>query len=89
MNELLQTPQLNPVVNNRIYLAILNITSWAGQCSDAEHLYAHLILSENEKVNIDNVEEYNVKYLGERIEMRRPLTLELAKHLDKKDLRVL
>ena len=69
----------------RIYLAILNITSWVGQCGDAEHVYAHLILSENEKVNIDNVEEFNVKYLGERIELRRPLTLELAKQLDKKD----
>jgi len=69
----------------RIYLAILNITSWVGQCGDAEHVYAHLILSEKENVNIDNVEEFNVNYLGEKIELRRPLTLELAKQLDKKD----
>lgn len=70
---------------NIIYLAILNITSWVGYDSDAEHVYAHLILSENEKVNIDNVNEYNVNYLGNKIEILRPLTLELAKELDKKD----
>lgn len=69
----------------RIYLSILNITSWVGTCTDAEHVYAHLILSEHKEVNIDNVEDWNVKYLGERIELRRPLTLELAKQLDKKD----
>lgn len=68
-----------------IKLAILNITSWVGQCANAEHVYAHLILSENDQVTIDNVEEYNVKYLGDRIELTQPLTLELAKKLDKKD----
>jgi hypothetical protein len=77
----LTTPSVIP----RIYLAILNITSWVGQCGDAEHVYAHLILSVNENVNIDNIEEYNVNHLGEEIELRRPLTLEIAKQLDKKD----
>ena len=82
----IEKPQLTiPCVMPRIYLAILNITSWAGQCGDAEHVYAHLILSEKETVTISNVEEYNVNYLGEKIELRRPLTLELAKQLDKKD----
>lgn len=72
-------------MSKRIYLAILNITSWAGQCGDAEHVYGHLILSEKEHVNIDNVDEYNVNYLGEKIEIKRPLTLQLAKKYDKKD----
>lgn len=72
-------------IMSRIYLAVLNITSWVGQCGDASHVYAHLILSKSEEVNIENVEDFNVNYLGEKIELRRPLTLELAKQLDKKD----
>lgn len=67
-----------------IYLAILNITSWVGVCGDAEHLYGHLILCER-NINIDDIVEWNVSHLGEKIEIRRPLTLELAKKLDKKD----
>ena len=67
-----------------IYLVILNITSWEGS-HDAEHVYGNLILSEKLEVNINNVEGWNVKYLGENIELKRPLTLELAKQLDRKD----
>lgn len=74
-----------PLVMPRIYLAILNIDSWAGQCADATHLYGTLILSEKENVTIDNVDDHNVKYLGKNIELKRPLTLELAKQLDEKD----
>ncbi len=70
---------------DKTYLAILNITSWAGQCADADHVYGHLILSTKENVTIDNVEDWNVKYLGENIEIRRALTSKLAKDLDKKD----
>lgn len=80
-NRQLTIPQVMP----RIYLAILNITSWVGQCGDAEHVYAHLILSEKENINIDNIEEFNVNYLGEKIELFRPLTLEIAEKLDKKE----
>ena len=69
----------------RIFLVILNITSWAGQCGDAEHVYGHLILSEKENVDINNVEEWNVNHLGTKIEIFRPLTLEFAKKLDKKE----
>lgn len=71
--------------NPKIYLAILNITSWVGISCGAEHLYGNLILCEKSDVNIDNVEEYNVKYLGENIEIRRSLTFEIATLLDKKD----
>jgi hypothetical protein len=70
---------------NKTYLAILNITSWVGTSSDAEHVYGHLILSSKKEVTVDNVEDWNVNYLGEKIEIRRPLTLKLAKSLDKKD----
>lgn len=69
----------------KIYLAILNITSWAGQCSDADHVYGTLILSEREAVTVDNVEEWNIKYLGENIEVKQTLTPELAKRLDERD----
>jgi hypothetical protein len=69
----------------KIYLAILNITSWVGYSSDATHLYAKLILSEKENVGIDEVEDWNVNHLGKEIELKRPLTLELAKQLDEKD----
>lgn len=71
--------------NTKIYLAILNITSWVGISCNAEHLYGHLILCEESDVNIDNIEDYNVKYVGENIEIRRPLTFELATLLDQKD----
>lgn len=78
-------PLLIASVMPRIYLAILNIDSWAGLCADATHLYGNLILSEKANVTIDNIEDHNVKYLGENIELKRPLTLELAKKLDEKD----
>lgn len=71
------------VKDKKIYLAILNITSWGGQCADATHVYGHLILSEKEEVTIDNIEDWNVKYLGDKIEIRRPLTEEIAKKLDR------
>jgi len=69
---------------DNIKLAILNITSWCGQCADAEHVYGHLILCNSDKITIETVEEWGVSSMGESIELRRPLTLELAKVLDKK-----
>lgn len=69
----------------KIYLAILNISSYCGMCGDATHLYGHLILSEQEKVNVDNVHEWGVITLGEEIEIRRPLTFEIASSLDEKE----
>lgn len=71
-------------MNEKVNLVILNITSWCGQCADATHVYGTLILCTEPEVTIDNIEEYNVKYLGERIELRQPVTLEIAKSLDKK-----
>lgn len=68
-----------------IYLVILNIDSFAGLCANATHVYGHLILSENKNVNIDNIEDYNVDYLGKRIELKRKITLDIAKELDMKD----
>lgn len=70
--------------NKKVYLAILNITSWAGQCSDATHLYGHLILC-NKDIAIENISDWNVKYLGENIEIRRVITKEIAEKLDAKD----
>ena len=67
-----------------ITLAILNITSWSGQCADATHVYGSLILCERAGVSIDNVEDHNVKYLGDKIEIQRELTEKLAEGLDKK-----
>lgn len=71
--------------NSKIYLAILNITSWVGVSSNATHLYGHLILSTEKKVNIGNVDEYNVNHLGEKIELFKEMTLSDAKKLDNKD----
>lgn len=68
-----------------IYLAILNITSWSGQCTDATHVYGKLTLCDRAGVTIDNIEDYNVKYLGKGVNVQRPLTQELAKRLDEKD----
>jgi len=69
----------------KINLAILNITSFAGYCTDAEHLYGTLILSEVEKVNINNVVEWNVRHLGENIEIFHEMSFEDAVKLDEKD----
>ena len=69
----------------KVTLVILNITSWAGQCSDATHVYGNLILCDKPEVTIDNVDEWNVKHVGENIELRQLLTLEFAKKLDAKD----
>lgn len=69
----------------KVHLAIINIISWAGQCADAEHVYGHLILSTNKEVTVDNVEEYNVKYLGNKIELKREISLAEAIALDAKD----
>lgn len=72
-------------MKDKIYLAILNITSWAGTCCDAVHVYGHLILSKQEKVTVNNIEEYNINYLGEKIEITQPVTIEIAKQLDEID----
>ena len=69
----------------KITLAILNITSWCGQCADATHVYGDLILCSSKQINIDNVDEWGVRSMGEATKMTRPLTLELAKALDEKD----
>ena len=68
-----------------ITLAVLNITSYFGQCSDATHVYGKLILCTKPEVTIDTVEEWHVKFLGENVEVRQPLTLAIAKKLDEKD----
>jgi len=68
-----------------ITLAVLNITSYAGQCSDATHVYGKLILCNKPDITIDNVTEWNVKFIGKNVEIRQPLTLAIAKKLDSKD----
>lgn len=70
--------------NKKIYLAILNITSWAGQCSGATHLYGHLVLCDKD-ISIENITDWNVKYMGENIEIRQVITKEIAEKLDAKD----
>ena len=67
----------------KIYLAILNITSCVGYCSDAEHLYGHLILAERDILN--EIEECNVNHVGEKIELFREISFLEAKKLDEKD----
>jgi len=70
---------------NDVNLAILNITSWVGQCGDATHLYGSLILCRNVAITIDSVDDWGVGSMGYPIELFRPLTMELAIQLDKKD----
>ena len=68
-----------------IHLAILNITSWAGYDTSAEHLYGMLILSERPDVTVENVHEWSVRYLGQEIKLQRKMTEGIARRLDKKD----
>lgn len=82
MNQYNITNKFNRV--EKVYLAILNITSWAGQCSGATHLYGHLILCTKD-ISIENITDWNVKYLGENIEIRQVITKEIAEKLDAKD----
>jgi len=69
----------------KIHLAILNITSWCGYDASAEHLYGHLILSDKEQVTLENVHDWNVRHIGEQIELSREMTFDEAKKLDAKD----
>lgn len=70
----------------KVKLAILNITSYTGQCSGATHVYGKLILCTQKDVTLENISQYNIKYLAKNnsFEIRRPLTKKLAKELDKK-----
>ncbi len=72
-------------MEEQITLCILNITSFTGQCSDASHVYGKLILCNKPEINIDNIEEWNINHIGTKIELHQPLTLKIAKKLDKKD----
>ena len=72
-------------MNDNIKLVILNITSWVGCDSEAEHLYGKIILSDQKKVTIDNICEWNVNHLGEVIELKKEMTFQDATMLDKKD----
>ena len=69
----------------KIYLAVLNITSWVGQCGDAVHVYGNLILSTKKDITVDNVDEWNVKYIGEDIELSREISFEEAQTIDIKE----
>lgn len=71
--------------NTNMKITILNITSWTGICADAIHVYGNLIICDNDNVTLDNVEEWNVNHLGEKFELRQPMTLEIAKKLDRID----
>lgn len=69
-----------------VNLAVINITSWVGQCSDAEHCYGELILINQSNVDTESIVEWNLKYIGgEHIELRREITLEEAQALDIKN----
>jgi hypothetical protein len=68
-----------------VTLAIINISSFRYRCVDAIHFYAHLILCDDKSVTKENITKYNMKHLGEKIELFHDLTLEEAIQLDKKD----
>jgi len=70
---------------SKIYLAVLNITSWQGYCADAQHLYGHLYLSEHQEINLDTVTEWNIRHIGEEIELTHEMTEADAIKLDEKD----
>jgi hypothetical protein len=69
-------------------LCVLNITSWMGYSPDAEHVYGHLTLVEQPDdpdygpINIDTIEDWRPG--GEVIELKKRITLDEAKLLDKK-----
>lgn len=66
-----------------VNLAVINITSWVGYCSDAEHCYGELILVNQPNDDVNTITEWNLKYIkGEHIELRREITLEEAQKLD-------
>lgn len=67
----------------KVYFAILNITSYAGQCADATHVYGKLILCEKD-IPMSELPEWNVNHLGKTIDIAQPLTLEISKKLDAK-----
>ena len=64
-------------------LLVCNITSWFGSV-DAEHYYGKLYFIDNDIINIDNIEEYSLRYF-KREELFKDITLEDAIKLDEKD----
>lgn len=73
------------IKKSKTYLAVLNISSWAGYCADAQHLYGHLYLSNHEEINVNTVTEWNVRHIGEEIELTREMTEQDAIKLDEID----
>lgn len=65
-------------------LAVLNITTWAGQCSDAEHYYGKLVLTDI-AISPAEVQNWNIRHLGTGFEVSRELSLKEARYLDSKD----
>ena len=66
-----------------IVLVALNITSYCGISLDAEHYYGHLILIRSPRITTKNINNYGSS--GEPIKLERPITREMALHLNKKD----
>ena len=69
----------------KVYLAVLDITSFSGISADAEHVYGYLILSTRPEVTIANIEEHIVSSLGKVIKLEYEMSIEDAIALDKKD----
>ncbi len=69
-------------------LCVLNITSWQGISPDAEHVYGHLILVQQNTdpdyglISVDNIDDWRPG--GEKIQLKKTLTLEEARLLDQK-----
>lgn len=51
----------------------------------ASHVYGTLSLSDKKTITIKNITDYNVKYIGERLNLEQPLTVKEALKLDKVD----
>ena len=64
-------------------IAILNITSW--ETKVAEHLYADYYFTDSEDVTSENFTSYAKNHWGEKREVKRQLTLEGARQLDRHD----
>ena len=66
------------------YLAVLNITTYQGQCADADHYYGKLILSQV-LIDPDDIEQWNMNHLGQALTLEKEITLREAQYLDEKD----
>ncbi len=68
-----------------LQLVVLNITSWIGISSGAEHVYGNIILVDQKGKTLDNIEGFSVSTFGRTVKLEKILTEKECAEFDRKD----